>query len=163
VQARIFEYGDLLSYETINDLLPGMKFSFAIILIQYQRHEGHWVCLLKYNDGKTIEFFNSLGNDKPNAGLSDAGLQDIDRFSNSRFSQDKPLITRLLRTTRKDQDVVYNDIPIQGDTNCCGRFVIIRILAAAMGMDLDAFNEWVEDACRRGKIAPDVLVCRLMQ
>ena len=139
-------------------------FSFASILIQYQSHEGHWVCLLKYNDGKTIEFFNSLGNDKhSNAGLPDAGLKDIDRFSNSRFSQDKPLITRLLRTTRKDQNVVYNDIPIQGNTNCCGRFVIIRILAAAMGMDLDAFNEWMESTCRRDKITPDVLVCRLMR
>ena len=43
---KILKYSELSKYNDMNDLLPTDK-SYIIILIEYEKNKGHWICLLR--------------------------------------------------------------------------------------------------------------------
>ena len=67
VQQHIITYSDLADYQDLEQLLPHDK-AYKIILIEYEKNSGHWICMLRY--GKMIEKFNSFGTKHDQDGIS---------------------------------------------------------------------------------------------
>ena len=57
-RTNIFMYSDLGGIEDVDDLL---KDDSCVILYENKPRNGHWVCLVRYKDKGTIEFFDSYG------------------------------------------------------------------------------------------------------
>jgi hypothetical protein len=47
VQQHIITYSDLADYQDLEQLLPHDK-AYKIILIEYEKNTGHWICILRY-------------------------------------------------------------------------------------------------------------------
>ena len=56
---KIITYPELSRYNNIEELLPN-PYDFVVILLLESPASGHWLCLLRYNNG--YEFFDSYGN-----------------------------------------------------------------------------------------------------
>ena len=53
---KIITYPELSKYNNIEELLPN-PYDFAVILLLESPASGHWLCLLRYNDGYVFFFF----------------------------------------------------------------------------------------------------------
>jgi hypothetical protein len=114
------KYSELSRYNTIEELLPNDKDCF-IMLVEHTLNNGHWVCLLRYND--IIEFFDSYG--KPPS----YSLKYTTKTENKKLGQDKNYLDFLLNGTKKK--VIYNNIDYQKgkmDINSCGAHCVFRCL-----------------------------------
>ena len=103
VDSQILKYSDLKKYHDMNQLLPLNK-SYKIILIEYEKNVGHWICMLRYNNN--LEIFNSFGT-----------KHDDDDFVNSDtmnlyLGQSHLFLNRLIEDEIKDGefDIIYNNV-----------------------------------------------------
>lgn len=150
---KVIKYSDLANYSNINELLPNDK-DFRVILIESQYQVGHWVAILKY--GNIIEWWNSYGT-KP-----EYDFKFISNTIKHLLGQGGNLLTKLLNTRGKDQQLYYNKKKCQKiveGVNTCGRWCIARILAMLVGYELDDFIKKVEDKSEETGKPPDILVC----
>jgi hypothetical protein len=149
---KVIKYSELDNYPTINDLLPNNK-DFRIILVESQYNSGHWCAVLKYGD--IIEWFNSYGT------APEYDFKFIPSFTKHLLGQGGNLLTKLLKTKRKDQKLYYNKKKLQqiaDGVNTCGRHCIARILAMLVGYELDEFIQKIEDKVEETGKPPDILV-----
>ncbi len=116
--ANILKYNDLQN-KNISSIFQNNN--YVILLIESQPNNGHWVCLLRYDDG-TIEYFDSYA--KP-----------IDYFINKlKHSPNSiPYLSDILDNyiSETNNKVIYNGLKFQvndSDINTCGRHVVFRIL-----------------------------------
>ena len=58
VQENIIKYSEIANYNDLEELLPNDK-SYKIILIEYEKNNGHWICMMRYKN--VMEIFNSFG------------------------------------------------------------------------------------------------------
>ena len=58
IKKPTIKYCELSKYNDIEDLLPN-NIDCVIMLVEHSLNNGHWVCILRYND--IIEFFDSYG------------------------------------------------------------------------------------------------------
>lgn len=137
--SKIIVYSDLSKYKDLEELLPKDK-DFAFILLESSPNRGHWTALSRYNDGNTIEIFDSYG------GRPDSQLRWNKESTNEKLGQGKKLLSEHLRNWKGN--VVYNPIKYQSDgddVNTCGRHVCYRIQNMLDGKDLDAYYVHMKD------------------
>lgn len=160
VDGNIIKYTDLQNYPSIYDLLPGPE-TFKIILIESKRNQGHWVCILRYNDSitkkDTIEFFDPYG------GGPDGELSFIPETMRRMLGEGRKLLAPLIRTKNDNTNFVYNKKRLQELNNevcTCGRWSTLRIWCMQLrGMDLEQFQQFLERQSKRLKKPYDILVC----
>ena len=159
VQQNIITYSDLAKYQDFDQILPHHK-SYKIILIEYKKNSGHWICILRYNN--TIEIFNSFGT-----------KHDKDDFVNSKeinkyLGQSALYLNKLIEKEIDDGifRLVYNKIRFQKKSvkvNTCGRHVVNRIICLLhYDMTLTKYVKFMGDAEKRTKLNDDELVSTII-
>lgn len=155
VDTQVLKYSDLADYLNINQLLP-KETDFKIILTESKPNEGHWCVLLKYNGGRTIEWFDSYGV-RP-----DGELSFIPNAIKKMLGEDKHYLSKLIKTMDQDQHFVYNKTKfqkLQDGINTCGRWVICRTLMMQFGFNLEEFTNFIERQKRETDKPYDILLC----
>jgi hypothetical protein len=156
---KIIKYSELKNYSNIDELLNNNN-DYVIILIEQKLNEGHWVCLLKYND--TLEFFDSLG------GSPDSQLEwSIE--NNENLGQNVNFLTKLLMNS--NYNVIYNKIKFQSqgnkrngnNINSCGRHCCWRIINLMKNdKDLKKYIDFMKDIKKNSKNTYDEIVSHLI-
>lgn len=155
VQQHIITYSDLADYQDLEQLLPHDK-AYKIILIEYEKNTGHWICILRY--GKMIEIFNSFGT-----------KHDKDDFVNSKeinkyLGQSALYLNKLIEKEIDDGlfYLIYNKIRFQKKSvhvNTCGRHCVNRIICLLhFDMTLKTYVKFMADAEKRTKHNDDEIV-----
>jgi hypothetical protein len=153
VKNNIMKYSELENYSDINELLPNDK-DFKVILTESKRNEGHWCCLSKYKN--KIEWFDSY------AEHPDGQLSFIPKVVKKMLGQNKNYLTKLLKTARDDQEIVYNNDKLQvldDEIATCGRWCIARLLTMRLGYTLPEFLDLVKRKSTETGKPPDILIC----
>lgn len=124
VENNIIKYSDLADYNDLDELLSYDK-SYKIILIEYEKNNGHWICMSRYD--KIIEIFNSFGTKHDSDDLVHSNQM------NMYLGQSKVFLNVLLENElQQDQhEIIYNKVKFQekdDDVNTCGRHVVNRLL-----------------------------------
>ena len=57
-ELNIIKYSQLKNVQDLSDEILTKNNSYKILLFEYEKNSGHWVCILRYDN--IIEFFNSL-------------------------------------------------------------------------------------------------------
>ena len=141
-ECKIIRYTKISQYKDIDSFLGPN--GCAVILFETGKDFGHWICLFKYPDNKTIEFFDPYGY-KP---------EDEKEFMPREYHGAYNYISRMLYNS--PYEVEYNDYPFQQDKegiNTCGRWTISRLLLR----DID-INRFIKLFKKSKGINPDILV-----
>ena len=151
---HIIKYSDLNKYQNIDQAFGDNK--FLILLIESGRNRGHWVCLLRYNDG-TIEQFDSY------SGKIDSELKFITSSMRRNLHENNCILTQLLRN-RKSIWSKYRYQKLDNDVDTCGRWIILRILMFVEGgMELDHFENWFLLRKNQRQLSNDEICCELIK
>lgn len=134
MQALFDDTVNIITYPELAEVkhLDQIWGSSGAVIILYETSEsfGHWCCLFKREDGKTIEFFDSLGSpDGPYIGAPDAQLKFIKPHFRRISNQYVPHLTVLIKES--PYRCVYSAFRLQKnarETNTCGRWVTARLL-----------------------------------
>ena len=150
-QDQIIKYSELINYNSLDKLLPN-QFDFKIILLETNRNQGHWVCVIRMNN--TIELFNSYG--VP----IDYEWKFIPDSIERMLGQSTRYLTNLIK---KDNNfkIVSNKYKFQSNnpsTATCGRWVILRIETARMGYKLEDFINMIDKQVEKSGMPSDILV-----
>lgn len=145
------KYCELARYNTIEELLP-KAVDCVVMLVEHKLNNGHWVCLLRYNN--TIEFFDSYG--KPPS----YSLKYNSKLVNNELGQDKPYLNILLDKT--PMKVIYNNVDYQRDKpdiNSCGAHCVFRCLQLLHnGLILSKYNKVLQQAKKETGLDYDKIV-----
>lgn len=156
---KILKYSELAKYNDMNDLLPKDK-SYIIILIEYEKNTGHWICLLRYN--KVIEIFNSFGTKH-----DDDDFVNSDEINNY-LGQSALFLNKLIEDEIKDKEfeIVYNKIQFQEKSkhiNTCGRHIVNRIICMKYyDMTLKDYIKFMKDTKIKTKLNYDEIVSEII-
>jgi hypothetical protein len=159
VHNKILKYSDLALYHRIDELLPGGPggpgdIDYRIILTENKTNQGHWCCLLKYNN--ILEWFDSY------SGKPDSELKYISPEMKAQLNEKTHYLTRLLKTKLPNQKIIYNKKKLQtlkDGINTCGRWTIARLIFFKRGYNLNDFLEYLDKiAVQTGK-PYDIIVC----
>jgi hypothetical protein len=152
VDVPILKYSELEGYEDINELLPNDK-DFKIILTESEYNSGHWCCITKY--GNNIEWYDSY------AEHPDGQLSFIPQSIKKMLGQNHHHLTRLLKTVKPDQKIIFNNKPfqvLQDGVNTCGRHVICRILCMRFGYTLPEYQQLLKRKKKETGKPYDILI-----
>lgn len=147
---KIWTYYDLQKAKSLDELWD-KKGRFILLYPLEKRNVGHWVCLLKRDDG-TIEFFDSYG-EKP-----DQPIQELTAGKRNELDLEKEVLMDLLK--QSGAKIVYNSHPFQKlkpGINTCGRWCVSRL--AFHKMPLNDFKKLIDDM----EIEPDKAVVALTE
>jgi hypothetical protein len=147
----IIKYSELRNYKSLDELLPN-QFDFKIILLETNRNQGHWVCVIRMNN--TIELFNSYG--VP----IDYEWKFIPDSIERMLGQSTRYLTNLVKKNNKFK-IVSNKYKLQSkNPSCatCGRWVILRIETARMGYKLEDFISMIDKQVEKDGMPSDILV-----
>ena len=151
--AKIMVYSDLDKYKSIEELLPN-SIDFCILLVEDSPSNGHWICVLRYNN--IIEYFDSYGN------YPDKNLTWISCQERKKLGQSNPLLSLLF--DKCDSKIIYNPFDYQKETpdvKTCGRFCCMRILCLKeYGLDLKTFHKLMKDIKKKEKLNYDQIVSK---
>lgn len=156
---NILKYSELDDYNDLELLLPTHK-SYKIILIEYERNSGHWICIMRY--GKTIEIFNSFGVKHSNSDFAGS------RAYNKYLGQFHLFLDKLARDEAKEHkfDVIYNKLQFQKKSvsvNTCGRHVVNRIICMLhYDMTLSQYQDFMKDAVKKTDMNYDEIVSTII-
>lgn len=157
-QFPILKYAELASVSSLDELIPGDK-GAVIILTESRRNEGHWCCLLKYDD--KYEWTDSYGGA---SGKPDGELSFIGKAMKIMLGEDNHYLSKLLKESGKK--VIYNKEKFQSlsdGVNTCGKWVIARLLMFNCGYNLKDFQEKINSICERTGKPADICVCDLVK
>jgi hypothetical protein len=153
---NVIKYSTLANLKDIDEILPHDK-SYKVILIEYERNSGHWVCIMRY--GKTLEYFNPFG-----LLPTDEDFMDDDRL-NDTLDQEELFLNTLFEKETKENDfdeMVYNKVKFQSeddDINTCGRHVVHRIVCMLDdNMHLEDYVKYMEDMKKKTGKSYDYIV-----
>jgi hypothetical protein len=159
VQNNIVKYSDLDEFEDLEQLLPHNN-SYKIILIEYEKNNGHWLCMLRY--GKTIEIFNSFGTKHDEEDFIESNL--INDYLGQSFLHLNILIRKEL--DEEKFNMIYNKIRFQvkhKSVNTCGRHVVNRIICLLhYDMTLNDYIQFMKKAIKKTKLSYDELVSTII-
>jgi len=148
---KIVKYADLDNYNTIFDLLPN-KIDYAIILLETQRNEGHWLAITRR--GNEFVIFDSYGKSMlynlncVSATMNKILGQTADDFSNL-FKNIKNI---KITSNKKKYQILEENI------NACGRYSILYIRHHVTGGNLKDFHEFIERNRRSTGLTYDEIV-----
>lgn len=156
-QHKILKYSELANYSNLDELLPEAK-DYKVILTESKRNQGHWCCLLKYptKEGCVYEWFDSY------SGMPDSELKFIPASVRRMLGETKHHLTRLLKTAKPNEAVIYNKKKFQAlndNVDTCGRWVVARIFFSQVGYTLNDFINKVEEIEQRTGKPSDIIVC----
>lgn len=155
VKNKIFKYSELADVENLDDILPKER-DYLILLTENKRNEGHWCCLMKYNN--LFEWFDSYGGTK--AGKPDGELSFISKAVKVMLGEDKHYLSRLLK--KSGCKVIYNKEKFQSlsdGINTCGKWTLARLISFNCGFTLADFQTKVNESCEKTGKPPDIIVC----
>jgi hypothetical protein len=148
----IIKYSELSNYNNMEELLPNDK-DFKIVLTESDFNSGHWCCIMRYNNN--IEWFDSYGV-HPEGQLSFIPLQ-----VKQMLGQNKHHLTRLLKTLKPNQKIIFNNKALQvlkDGVNTCGRWVVARILTMRIGYTLPDFLNLLKNKKKETGKPYDILI-----
>ncbi len=120
-------YSEIHDMNNVEQLFGGLK--FAILLYEYKSRSGHYVLLSKYDDGKTIEYFDSIYQ------FPDIVLKKMNMNLRKSLNEDKAYLVNLLDKSR--YDIEYVDFMLQGKkTSTCGRWCGLRMRYSDVSIDI---------------------------
>lgn len=121
-ECKIMKYSKLQEYKSIDDLLPNER-DYCIMLYEDSKNNGHWVCLLKYDNN--IEYNDSYG------GEVDDPLKWTNCKIRKELNEATPYLSHLLNACYDKYNILYNPTKYQTENPkiaTCGRHCIFRIL-----------------------------------
>lgn len=148
---KIISYPELHEATRIEDVLDE-KGRLMILYLTENESTGHWVCLLKLRDQPILEYFDPYGGYKP-----DGEKSWLSKEKQREFGQDSNKLTKLLENS--SYEIKSNAVPFQAsadDVNTCGRHCLARLYFKHL--DLPAYTEMVQKACKEGGMNPDDFV-----
>lgn len=148
----ILKYAELASISSLDEIIPSDK-GAVIILTESRRNEGHWCCLLKYDN--KFEWFDSYGGA---SGKPDGELSFIGKAMKIMLGEDKHYLSKLLKETGKK--VIWNKEKFQSlsdGVNTCGRWVVCRLLMFKCGYTLKEFQDKINSVCERTGKPADIV------
>ena len=147
----IIKYSELRNYKSLDELLPNLS-DYKIILLETDRNQGHWVCIIRMHN--TIELFNSYG--VP----IDYEWKFIPDSIERLLGQSTRYLTNLVKKNNKFK-IVSNKYKFQSNETTiatCGRWVILRIELSKMGYKLEDFINMIQKQVERTGMPSDILV-----
>jgi hypothetical protein len=132
--------------KSLDNLLKNGAF---ILLYLWKQRYGHYVAVIRHNNGKDIEFFD------PYAKRPDYWLSKNSYEKNKELGQEKPyLLNKILKDNKYDH-IYYNPIKFQDITKAddvltCGRHALTRILLR--DLNLDDYKAFLEDVMKENNI-----------
>ena len=159
VRPNILTYSDLADYQDLEQLLPHNK-SYKIILIEYAKNRGHWICMMRY--GKIIEMFNSFGTKHDRDDMIDS--KEINNF----LGQSALFLNTLIEKEINDGifKLIYNKIRFQKKSvkvNTCGRHVVNRIICLLhFDMTLKQYVKFMAKSEDKTKLSYDEIVSTII-
>lgn len=99
VQENIITYSQIANFYDLEQLLPYDK-SYKIILIEYEKNNGHWICILRYKN--IMEIFNSFGT-KHTVELESGG-----KAMNEYLGQSAPFLNELIYKEQDEGNFQFN-------------------------------------------------------
>lgn len=131
-KCNIVSYPKIEDYKTLDDLLG--PYGCAVLLYHSKKNYGHWTCIFKYPDNKTVEFFDPYSNSP------DGALNFIPMKFRKENNEYYPYLTKLLYES--PYKIEYNDYPLQShgflagnQINTCGRHVLMRLFNRKLNID----------------------------
>lgn len=126
-KANVLVYSDLQKYNTLDEALGPHGAIF--LLYETQPDYGHWTCMFKMDDGKTIEFFDPYGI------FPDNQLEWVPKNFREVSGQMYPQLTALLYYS--PYNLTYNEHKFQkkgAGINTCGRWSALRLVCRDMSL-----------------------------
>ena len=116
---RILTYPEL-EKETLESLFRSQPYVIILFLTE-DENTGHWQCMLKRDNGKQLEVFDSFGV------KVDGNREWLSKDRQQALDQTMPNIRNLVQSF--PGDLVYNNVKLQEESrNTCGRHIASRIL-----------------------------------
>lgn len=157
--SNILKYSELDDYTDLEQLLPTHK-SYKILLIEYEKNQGHWICILRY--GNTIELFNSFGVKHSRDDF--VGTAAYNKY----LGQYSLFLDKLANKEAKERkfDVIYNKVQFQKKSikvNTCGKHVLNRIICLlSYNMNLQQYIRFMKSARDKTDMDYDALVATII-
>lgn len=127
-KCRIMSYDDLVKFKTLDEAL-GIYDAFVLLYLTDVNY-GHWTLCFKYDDGKTIEFFDSYNY------FPDDEFKFVPIDIQKEKKEDYPYLCKLLYES--PYKIVYNNYKLQehkNGVNTCGRHVVSRLIYRDINID----------------------------
>ena len=144
-QIPILTYRDIYG-KSLDKLLKNGAF---ILLYLWERSYGHWIAVIRHNNGKDVEFFDSYGK-KPDFWLSKNSYA-----KNKKLGQEKPyLLNKIMRNNKYDY-IYYNPFTFQDSSDdrdilTCGRHTLTRI--RNRDLSLDEYKDYLDDVMKENNL-----------
>lgn len=145
-KAKVVLYPSLWKFNNIDELLGPHGACF--LLFESKPSFGHWCTIIKYKDGKTIEFFDSY------SGYPDNVLKFIPEDFKKKSNQDYPYLTKLLYEC--PYEIEFNDKKFQKhgkNIATCGRHAAIRVLFKHL--NIEEYDKFIKSICKKLKCNAD--------
>ena len=143
----ILKYSELQIIKDLSDEILTKNNSYKILLFEYKKNSGHWVCILRYDN--VIEFYNSYGIKHSKEDFMD------DKQLNEYLGQYRLFLDELLKREiiQEEFEVIYNKVRHQKkhrEINTCGRHVVLRILCMKyFNMNLLQYQNFIENSSKK--------------
>jgi hypothetical protein len=141
----ILTYHDIYG-KSLDKLLENGAF---ILLYLWEKAYGHWIAVIRHNNGKDVEFFDSYGK-KPDFWLSKNSYA-----KNKKLGQEKPyLLNKIMRHNKYDY-IYYNPFTFQDSSDdrdilTCGRHTLTRI--RNRDLSLDEYKDYLDDVMKENNL-----------
>jgi len=147
---QIQKYSDLKNYKNLYELLPNKR-DYCIVLLESERNYGHWTVIIRQN--KTFYYYNSYGK------KYDLDKGYISRMMLKILHEDRNEIQRLITSTGLKK-IWWNRVRMQGDSMCCGRFVVFCVVMSNLGYKPPQAVDFLTR--HKGSGTYDQLICDLV-
>lgn len=156
----VLKYSELKQYQDLEQLLPHHH-SYKIILIEYEKNKGHWICLMRYNN--VIEIFNSFGTKHDEEDFVESN--EVNYYLGQAYLHLNILIEKEIK--ENNFTMLYNKIKFQKKStqiNTCGRHVVNRLICLLhYNMSLKKYIKFMKDSMEKTKLNYDELVSLIIQ
>jgi hypothetical protein len=141
----------ILTYKEIygKSLDSLLKNGAFILLYLWKQRYGHYVAVIRHNNGKDIEYFDPYGK------AVDYWLSKNSYKKNKELGQEKPFLLNKILKDNKYDHIYYNPIAFQDNSKpeeirSCGRWCLTRILLR--DLNLDEFKDYIDDVMKERNI-----------
>ena len=126
---KLFKYPDLHNMSSIHDAFD--KWGRAMMLyLTTDDSSGHWVCMIKDDNKKTIEYFDPYGGYSP-----DGERKWLSPEKLAELGEDVPILSRMIKESGYKVNSNPHHFQKEGQrTNTCGRHSACRLLLGGLSL-----------------------------
>jgi hypothetical protein len=135
----VVKYSELHSMDSIDDIFDNFGRCMMLYLTT-DEYTGHWTCLIRDDEHKTIEFFDPYGGYAP-----DGQRKWLPKEKQIELGEDKPLLTKMIKDA--GYKILSNPYHFQEeseDINTCGRHCCARLLLSYV--PLKEYKKIIDDS-----------------